>query len=734
MVPDIVGKYNTFVIHISFYSSILSSIISLILFIALFQRRKKSPLYFYFSILLFGFFTWNIFSIGYFKYAREINLGFNTAETLSTEALKRLFMWGKLNTIGLLLIGPSTISSMYYFSYEKYKWIKKMGMVMWILLPISYALLFSPLFESPLWATISFIMIYLPGFFGSGVFLYESKKAQTYYVRKRNFYMFLSSLIIVLAGITNLLNGYTKIVPPLSNIFYIIYVLILFYIIVEMHLFRVKNVLRKLVIYALVTVVYTCLASIVFLYIGYTESVTVKIFMIFMFVFMSISSYSWLYNFLVKFLEYSLHEKVEEYLFNISVFQKKVLEKDNLTDILRTFILHVSELIGVDGGVIFVKIQDGNYAVKDIVGLEMEEYVVPSDSDIVKFFTQQDGSIEYLIMDEIRMTPWVITDAKTRESILQWMSKNDIELIIPIREENDNILSFVMFGEKQSLMPYTDEDINIIRILFTTLRLSIRNVFLYEKMGTMGSEIAMSRKELMKMKEAKMISEVIRGIVHDFKNMITGLKGRIDIIKLDPSYPTLPESIRMQIMGMERAAERAIILSKKSLSFSHNIKEKKIYQKIYLKEFLSKLYSDWKIKELEVEHKIKINIEIIMDIPEDIYVYFSELDLGRIMDNLIYNAIEAIMEKRKDGKVFIKVYEADNDMVTIDVIDTGIGIPVELQKEMFGLFFTTKKDGTGVGLSTAKALLNSVGGSISFRTEYGKGTTFTVVLPKKENI
>jgi signal transduction histidine kinase len=59
----------------------------------------------------------------------------------------------------------------------------------------------------------------------------------------------------------------------------------------------------------------------------------------------------------------------------------------------------------------------------------------------------------------------------------------------------------------------------------------------------------------------------------------------------------------------------------------------------------------------------------------------------------------------------------------------GVGIPADDQKKVFFAYFTTKPQGTGLGLSGAQKILLSYGGNIFFHSEVGKGTTFTVVLP-----
>jgi signal transduction histidine kinase len=101
--------------------------------------------------------------------------------------------------------------------------------------------------------------------------------------------------------------------------------------------------------------------------------------------------------------------------------------------------------------------------------------------------------------------------------------------------------------------------------------------------------------------------------------------------------------------------------------------------------------------------------------------------MTRVLTNLATNAIQAMP---KGGKLTIKASKQDNSAVII-VEDTGVGIPDELKSKMFTPMFTTKAKGQGFGLPVVKRLVEAQGGSISFESQMGKGTKFTVKLPIK---
>ena len=101
--------------------------------------------------------------------------------------------------------------------------------------------------------------------------------------------------------------------------------------------------------------------------------------------------------------------------------------------------------------------------------------------------------------------------------------------------------------------------------------------------------------------------------------------------------------------------------------------------------------------------------------------------LNRILYNLITNSVQAMTN---GGKLTIQAQKEGKDTV-IAISDTGAGIPKDVQPKMFTVMFTTKSKGQGFGLPVVKRMTESLGGKVSFESQEGKGTTFTLKLPIK---
>jgi two-component system NtrC family sensor kinase len=113
-------------------------------------------------------------------------------------------------------------------------------------------------------------------------------------------------------------------------------------------------------------------------------------------------------------------------------------------------------------------------------------------------------------------------------------------------------------------------------------------------------------------------------------------------------------------------------------------------------------------------------------IPDDLPILFGVRDqLVQVVFNLVLNAIDAT---NKGGTIAITA-ERKGASVEVMVADNGVGIPAEQAKKLFQPYFTTKKQGTGLGLFVIQKIVREHGGEVTFTSEEGKGTMFSFQLP-----
>jgi signal transduction histidine kinase len=107
--------------------------------------------------------------------------------------------------------------------------------------------------------------------------------------------------------------------------------------------------------------------------------------------------------------------------------------------------------------------------------------------------------------------------------------------------------------------------------------------------------------------------------------------------------------------------------------------------------------------------------------------------LKQALLNIIVNGCQAMAEKGEGGKLTVSTgvhKEDEQELVFIDIRDTGPGIPPEVRDKIFNLYYTTKTQGSGIGLAQAFRAVQLHNGRIQLDTEVGRGTCFRILLPK----
>ena len=124
-------------------------------------------------------------------------------------------------------------------------------------------------------------------------------------------------------------------------------------------------------------------------------------------------------------------------------------------------------------------------------------------------------------------------------------------------------------------------------------------------------------------------------------------------------------------------------------------------------------------------YSISIRTELAEDLPK---VMADRVQLQQVFMNLMLNGIDAMKETSGGSELAIKS-ETDACQLLISVSDTGVGLPQQQGDQIFAAFFTTKDNGTGMGLPISRSIIESHGGRLWGTANSGRGATFQFTLP-----
>lgn len=227
------------------------------------------------------------------------------------------------------------------------------------------------------------------------------------------------------------------------------------------------------------------------------------------------------------------------------------------------------------------------------------------------------------------------------------------------------------------------------------------------------------QKELREKENLALIGEVVSSIAHSLSNPLNIISGNADYLLLNKSAEQ-PEYEELKTIVEETT--RITKSLRGLLNFSRPIVVEKTKTDIngLIEDIIAR--SKYSIGKKAVVIKRTLD----KDLPK---VKVDKAQIDEVITNLVVNAIQAFTAQ---GEVVIKT-KTNTNSIHIEVSDDGPGIPKENLEKIFRPFYSSKGygKGTGLGLSIVKRIVSEHGGTVAVRSQVGKGTTFTVMLPVK---
>ena len=236
--------------------------------------------------------------------------------------------------------------------------------------------------------------------------------------------------------------------------------------------------------------------------------------------------------------------------------------------------------------------------------------------------------------------------------------------------------------------------------------------------NSMIDELEESAVQLARSEREQAWREMAKQVAHEIKNPLTPMRLSVQSfqLKFDPEDPNIHNKVEeysktliQQIDTMSSIASAFSNFAKMPAQQNENLNVTSIV-KLAL-DIFSEDYIEFNATE------------------EELHANFDRTQLIRVVTNLVKNGIQAIPHDKVDPKISVSVF-SEGDSINITVSDNGIGISEDNKSKIFEPKFTTKTSGMGLGLAMVKNIVETYKGSITFTSQSGSGTIFTVTFPK----
>ena len=254
----------------------------------------------------------------------------------------------------------------------------------------------------------------------------------------------------------------------------------------------------------------------------------------------------------------------------------------------------------------------------------------------------------------------------------------------------------------------SDKCINTLKIILETSHDPEINIIVSKFIQFYEDELKMQHK-MINLSNLAAMGQISSQVAHDMRSPVTVIRGYLE----GDRNSGLREPAIRSINKLNRMADELLEYSKAS--------------KIELVTISLKNLIENTVRSEVQTAADKKGVKIIYNIEENATASIDAYRIGRVLTNLITNAIQAVEEKIGGVRVAIK---SEDDNLKIQVSDNGSGISKECQEKIFDSFFTKNKvGGTGLGLSYCKNVIEAHGGTIEVESEVGKGTEFVITIP-----
>jgi len=381
-----------------------------------------------------------------------------------------------------------------------------------------------------------------------------------------------------------------------------------------------------------------------------------------------------------------------------------VIDLDTLSDKL---VNTVCKALGIEKASLFLSGEGkGSFALKASVGLSENHFnglTLRMGDPLVESLIK---SPETLIREELAMA-----DNGPEPRILAGkMGEIQAEVTVPLSSK-DKLIGILNLGRKDEM--YSNEDLEVLSTLANQAAIAIENAQLYE-------DLKQSQTVLQRADRLSSLGLLTAGLAHEIRNPLVAIRTFTQLLPeryADPEFRDNFQSLAL------KEVDRICGLVNDLLSFA-----RPSIPKVSPEDANALVDGIVRILDTEAKEKdVTIHMRLAPGLPK---VFIDKEQIKQVIMNVILNAIQSI-EGRGEVEISTRMFSKDSSerFLQIEVRDTGVGIEEGDLENIFNPFFTTKKDGNGLGLSISHQIIQEHGGYMVADSKPGEGTAFYINLP-----
>ena len=295
-------------------------------------------------------------------------------------------------------------------------------------------------------------------------------------------------------------------------------------------------------------------------------------------------------------------------------------------------------------------------------------------------------------------------------------------LCVPLlsRERVLGVITLTRIGDRS----FQDEDLELATLFAGQCAAAIANARLFEDMKAAFDQLRATQSQLVQSAKLNALGEMAGGVAHDFNNILAAILGRTQLLANQTSDP----DVKRQLAVIEQAAIDGAQTVRRVQEFTR-VRADERFRTLDVNQVLLDVLELTRPAWEASAKRRGIVIDVHLELAATQRMAGNDSELREVFTNLILNAVDAMP---RGGDLWV-ASENGEDIVRVQVRDSGSGMDPETRMRIFDPFFTTKDvKGTGLGLSVAYGIVSRHHGQIGVESEMGVGTVCTLDFPVGE--